>query len=100
MVSMIRQHAGAGVVAAAVIVSSLPEGRFEPGAYAAAGIVIWAVLIPGLIGRILPRTSVGVFAVAAGGCLAAIAAIATVSMAWAHDQGGAFDEATRAWTYL
>jgi hypothetical protein len=100
MVSMIRQHKGAAVVAAAVVAASFPSGLFEPGAYAAAGIVIWLVVIPGLIGRILPVTSVGRNAELAGACLAVIAALATLSMAWAADQGRAFEEATRAWTYL
>jgi hypothetical protein len=100
MLSMIRQHSGAGVVAAAMIAASLPNGLFEPGAYAAAGIVIWMVVIAGLIGRILPVTSVGRLAALAGLCLAAIAALATLSLAWAADQGRAFDDATRAWVYL
>jgi hypothetical protein len=100
MVSMIRQHSGAGVVAAAVIAGSLPNGLFDPGAYAAAGIGVWALLIPGLIGRILPVASVGRSAALAGMSIAAIAALATLSVAWAADQGRAFDEATRAWVYL
>jgi hypothetical protein len=97
---MIRQHTGAIVVAAAMIIAAFPHGLFEPGAYAAAGIVIWALVIPGVIGQILPRYSVGQTAVAAGISLAAIAAIATLSTGWAHDQGRAFDEGVRAWAYL
>jgi hypothetical protein len=100
MVSMIRQHSGAVVVAAAMVAAALPNGLFEPGAFAAAGIVIWAAVGAGMIGRILPVTSVGRYAAAAGICLATIAAIATLSLAWAADQGRAFEEATRAWVYL
>jgi O-Antigen ligase len=96
----IRQHAGAGLVAAAVAAAALAEGLFNPIGYAAASIVIWAAVIAGLVGRALPAAPIGRTAAAAGLCLAATALLATASVAWASDQGRAFEEAVRASFYL
>jgi hypothetical protein len=100
MALTIREHLGAGVVAAAVIVAALAQGLFEPTGYAAGSIMVWAAVIAGLVGRRFPSSPVTGPAVAAGLCLAAIAVLATVSMAWAHDQGRAFEEAVRVSFYL
>jgi O-Antigen ligase len=97
---MIKQHAGAGLVAAGIFTAGLAEGFFQPTAYAAASIVIWAALIAGLVGRALPAAPVGRPAAAAGICLALTAVLATASVAWASDQGRAFDEAVRVSFYL
>jgi hypothetical protein len=96
----IRQHAGAGLVAAAVVAAALAEGLFNPTGYAAASIVIWAAVIAGLVGRALPAAPINRTAAAAGLCLAGTAVLATASVGWASDQGRAFEEAVRASFYL
>lgn len=100
MVSITRQHAGAGLVAAAVIIAAFAQGLFDPTGYAAASIVIWAAVVAGLVGRALPAAPIGRLAAVAGLCLAATAVLATVSIGWASDQGRAFDEAVRVSFYL
>ena len=77
---MIREHVGAGLVAAGVIAAAMAQGLFEPTGYAAASIVIWAAVIAGLVGRGLPAGPVSRTAAAAGICLAATAVLATASV--------------------
>ena len=100
MVSIIRQHTGACLVAAAVIVAAMGNGLFQPTGYAAASIVIWAAVIAGLVARGLPIGPVGRLAAAAGLCLAGTAILAAASVGWATDQGRAFEEAVRVSFYL
>ena len=100
MISTIREHTGAGLVAAAVIFASFAEGLFEPTGYAAASIVIWAALLAGLVGRALPMVAVGRTAAVTGIWLGATALLATASIAWVGDQGRAFEEAVRISFYL
>jgi hypothetical protein len=100
MISTIRQHAGAVLVAAAVVIAAFAQGLFDPTGYAAASIVIWAAVVAGLVGRALPSAPVGRLAAAAGLCLAATAVLATASVGWASDEGRAFDEAVRVSFYL
>jgi hypothetical protein len=100
MALTIREHIGAGLVAAAVIAAGMAQGLFEPSGYAAASIVVWAVAIAGIVGRRLPMTPVSWTVVAAGACLAATAVLTTASMAWANDQGRAFEEGIRVSLYL
>ncbi len=78
----------------------MATGLFEPTGYAAASIVIWAAVIAGLVGRVLPAGPVGDTAAMAGLCLAGTALLATASVAWANDQGRAFEEAVRVSFYL
>ena len=96
----LRKHAGAALVAVAVVVAALVDGSFGPTAYAAASILIWAAVIAGLAGRALPSSPIPGVAAAAGICLGALALLAGLSMGWATDQGRAFDEAVRGSTYL
>jgi hypothetical protein len=96
----IRQHAGAALVAAAVLIAAFAQGLFDATGYAAASIVIWAAVVAGLVGRALPSAPVGRLAAVAGLCLAATTVLATASVAWASDQGRAFDEAVRVSFYL
>jgi O-Antigen ligase len=100
MTSTIRQHAGAGFVAAATVTSAFSEGLFEPTGYAAASVVLWAAVIAGLASRTLPVAPVGRTAAFAGLCLAAVVFLATASVGWASDQGLAFEEAVRISFYL
>jgi hypothetical protein len=98
--STIRQHAGSGLVAAAVVGAALAQGLFNPIGYAAASIVIWAAVTAGLVSRALPSGRIGWTAAAAGLCLAGSAVLAIASMGWASDQGRAFEEAVRTSFYL
>ena len=100
MGTSIREHAGTGLVAAAVIAAALADGVFDPTAYAAASIVVWAAVIAGLGSRALPASRIATTAAVAGLCLAGITALAAASVAWASDQGRAFEEAVRASAYL
>jgi hypothetical protein len=99
-VAVIRQHTGACLVAAGVIVAAMGSGLFQPTGYAAASIVIWAAVIAGLVARGLPIGPVGRLAAAAGLCLAGTAILAAASVGWATDQGRAFEEAVRVSFYL
>jgi O-Antigen ligase len=83
-----------------MVTAALAQGLFQPTGYAAASIVIWAAVIAGLLGRGLPAAPVGRAAAAAGICLAATAILATASIAWADDQGRAFEEAVRVSFYV
>jgi hypothetical protein len=96
----IRQHAGAALVAAGIVAAALAQGLFEPTAYAAASVVIWAAVIAGLVGRGLPAAPIGRVGAVAGICLAATALLAMASVGWASDQGRAFEEAVRVSFYL
>ncbi|HEY6671873.1 MAG TPA: hypothetical protein VIZ91_05145, partial [Solirubrobacterales bacterium] len=100
MSSTIRQHAGGGLVAAAVVGAALAQGLFDPTGYAAASIVIWAAVIAGLVSRALPARRIGWIAAAAGLCLAGTAVLSIASVGWATDQGRAFEEAGRTSFYL
>ncbi len=100
MVSTIRQHAGAGLVAAAVIAASFAHGLFDPSGYAAASILIWAAVLAGLAARAIPLRPVGPLAAVGGLCLAGIAVLGFLSVNWASDQGRAFEEAVRASFYV
>lgn len=80
--------------------AAFADGLFDPTGFAAASIVIWAAVIAGLVARALPTGQVSRPAAAAGLCLAATAVLATASVAWASDQGRAFEEAVRVSFYL
>ena len=100
MRATIRQHTGAILVAGVIVAASLLDGAFDPTAYAAASVVIWIAVIAGLVGRGLPTAPVAVTAALAGLFLGAATVLAGASIAWASDQGRAFDEAVRASAYL
>jgi hypothetical protein len=100
VVSIIRQHAWAALVAAAIVTAALAEGLFSPTGYAATSIIIWATVIAGLVSRALPTGRVTRLSAAAGLCIAASALLAAISIGWASDQGRAFDEAVRASFYV
>jgi hypothetical protein len=98
--SIIRQHAWAALVAAAIVTAALAQGLFNPTGYAVTSIIIWAAVIAGLVSRALPTGRVSRLSAAAGLCMAASAVLAAISIGWASDQGRAFDEAVRASFYL
>jgi hypothetical protein len=98
--SIIRQHAWATLVAAAIVTAALAQGLFNPTGYAATSIIIWAAVIAGLVSRALPTGRVSRLSAGAGLCIAASTVLAAISIGWASDQGRAFDEAVRASFYL
>jgi O-Antigen ligase len=98
--SIIRQHAWAALVAAAIVTAALAEGLFSPTGYAATSIIIWATVIAGLVSRALPTGRVTWLSATAGLCIAVSAVLAAISTGWASDQGRAFDEAVRASFYV
>ena len=100
MYSTAREHIGAGLVAAAIVAAAFAQGLFEPTGYAAASIVIWAAVIAGVVGRGLPAAPIARPAAVAGICLAATAVFGALSIAWAADQGRAFEEMVRVSFYL
>jgi hypothetical protein len=100
VIPIVRQHAWAALVAAAIVTAALAQGLFNPTGYAATSIIIWAAVIAGLVSRALPTGRVSRLSAAAGLCIAASAVLAAISIGWASDQGRAFDEAVRASFYL
>ena len=100
MAATIKEHTGAVLVAAGVIAAGMAQGLFQPGAYAAGSVVLWAIVIGGLATRRLPCAPVTRTALMAGACLAGTAVLSLVSIAWAADQGRAFEEAIRVSFYL
>src|SRR4051794_8649707 len=100
VISTFRQHAGAALVAAAVVVAALAQGLFNPTGYAAASILIWGTVTAGLVARALPTGPVSRPAAAAGLFLAATAILAMASVGWASDKGRAFEEAARVSFFL
>jgi O-Antigen ligase len=100
MLSMIRQHAWTGLVAAAALTAALAEGFFAPLGFAAAAMVVWSVVAVCLIGRVFDLAPIGQPALIAGLLLAAATALTLLSALWAKDQGDAFEEGVRAALYL
>jgi hypothetical protein len=96
----IKEHTAALLVAAAIVAAAFAEGLFQPMGYAGASVVIWVAVVAGLASRALPATPVTRYTAIAGLCLAATVVLATGSVAWASDQGRAFEEAVRASFYL
>ena len=93
------KHAAAAIVAAALLALALADGGTEPVAYSIASVLAWGAILIGIATGWLPRSRPGALAVAAGGCLAAIAVITGLSAIWASDPGSAFDEAVVALAY-
>lgn len=94
------EHLVSAAVAAAIAALALAEGGFEPTAYALLALLAWSGVVVGLaVGR-LPRAEPPGAAIAAGVCLAAFAGLAALSIAWASDNGRAFEDVVRALAYL
>lgn len=88
------------MVAAAAIIAVLCEGLFEPLGFAAAAILVWAVIAACLVGRVFELAPIGRLAVLAGLLLGITTALVLASTIWANDQGRAFEEGVRALLYL
>ncbi len=94
------KHVIVGAVAAAGVALAMFGGGFEPTAYAAAGLVVWVAILVGLAVGAVPRSQLPSPAVVTGIALASLAALIAISLAWASDDGNAFEDAVRALTYL
>jgi hypothetical protein len=62
-------------------------------------LVCWAIVLAGLAFGFMPRAEPPRIAVVTGASLAALAALTALSMAWASDQGAAFDDSIRVLGY-
>jgi hypothetical protein len=93
------QHGVATAVAAASVAIALADGGYYPAAFATISLVCWAIALGGLAAGLLPRAEPPRIAVVAGASLAALAALTALSMAWASDQGAAFDDSIRVLGY-
>ena len=78
----------------------MAKGGFPPAAIGITGLVVWAAVVLGLATGIFPRAEPPTAAIVAGLCLAAYAGLIALSMAWASDDGSAFEDAIRALAYL
>lgn len=94
------EHLITAAVALACVGLALAQGGFPPTAVAATGLIVWAAVLVGLAAGIFPRSEPPTAAIAAGLCLTGYAALIALSMAWASDDGGAFQDAIRAAAYL
>jgi hypothetical protein len=90
----------AGLVAVAYVGLAWADGGFYPRLYAAATVAVWWLVVVTLILRLRPRAPVAREAVIAGACLAALAGLAALSLAWSDDDGRTFAEAVRMAGYL
>jgi hypothetical protein len=93
------QHGVTVAVAAASVAIALADGGYYPSAFGTISLVCWAIVLAGLAFGFLPRAEPPRVAVVAGAALAALAALTALSMAWASDQGAAFDDAIRVLGY-
>jgi hypothetical protein len=94
------KHVIAAAVAAGCVAIALAGGGFEPTAFAAGGLVVWALALIGLATGILPRSEPPGPAVLAGLALAGLGILTAVSLAWASDDGNAFEDVVRTFGYL
>jgi O-Antigen ligase/Tetratricopeptide repeat len=94
------EHLITSAVAVACVGLGLAEGGFPPTAVAATALVVWGAVLVGLATGVFPRSEPPRAAIAAGLCLAGFAALVALSMAWASDDGGAFEDAVKALAYL
>ncbi len=94
------KHVITGAVAAGGVVLALAGGGFGPTAFAAAGLVVWALVLVGLATGIVPRSEPPSAAVLAGLALAGLAALTALSLAWASDDGNGFEDVVRTLAYL
>src|SRR5688572_6531438 len=94
------KHVITGAVAGGCVAISLAGGGFEPTAFAAAGLVVWALALIGLAAGLLPRSEPPRAAILTGLTLAGLGALMAVSLAWASDDGHGFEDVVRTFAYL
>jgi hypothetical protein len=94
------KHVITGAVAAGSVGIALAGGGFEATAFAAGSLVVWALALIGLATGILPRSEPPGPAVLAGLALAGLGILTAISLAWASDDGNAFEDVVRTFGYL
>jgi hypothetical protein len=93
------EHLVTVAAAIGVFASAIPSGAYSPQARAILAVLVWWLVAGGLVLRFLPRAPVPSLAVVAGALVAALDGLTALSIGWASDNGGAFDEAVRAAGY-
>jgi hypothetical protein len=78
---------------------ALADGGYYPAAFSSIALVTWGIVLAGLAAGFLPRAEPPRPAVVGGCALAALAGLTALSMAWASDQGAAFEDAIRVLAY-
>ncbi|MDX6581465.1 MAG: hypothetical protein QOI10_649 [Solirubrobacterales bacterium] len=94
------KHLIMGAVAGACVALAMAGGGFEATAFAAAGLIVWALVLLGLATGVVPRAEPPGAAVATGLALAGLAALTALSLAWATDDGHGFEDVVRTLAYL
>jgi hypothetical protein len=89
-----------GAVAACCVALAMAGGGFEPTAFAAGGLAVWIVVLVGLATGVVPRSEPPTEAIVAGLALAGLAGLMALSLAWASDDGHAFEDLVRTLAYL
>jgi uncharacterized membrane protein YidH (DUF202 family) len=78
---------------------ALADGGYYPAAFSSIALITWGIVLAGLAAGFLPRAEPPRPAVVGGCALAALAGLTALSMAWASDQGAAFEDAIRVLAY-
>ena len=88
------------MVAVSCVVVGLSDGGYSLEFRAGAALVVWWAVVIGLVLGGWPRAALPRTALAAGLCLAGLAALTLLSTVWAEDDGRAFTELVRVLAYL
>jgi tetratricopeptide (TPR) repeat protein len=94
------EHAITAAVALGLAGLALAEGGFAPTAYAATAALVWGAVVIGLATGVLPRSAIPGPAIVAGLMIGGFAALTGLSIAWAADNGRAFEDVVRALAYV
>ena len=86
-------------VALGTVAVAIPSGSYSIQARAVIAVLVWWVVVGGVVLRLLPRAAIPREAVVALASLTALATFTVVSIAWASDNGGAYEEGVRAVGY-
>lgn len=89
-----------GIVAAVICAAALADGVYSPGVVAGAALALWWLLFVALGLRLLPRDRVPRLAIVGGAALLAFALLNGISIAWADDNGAAYQLAILAALYV
>ena len=94
------EHAISAAIALGLAGLGLAEGGFAPTAYAATAAVVWGAVVIGLAVGMLPRAAIPGSAIVAGLMIGGFAGLTGLSIAWASDNGAAFEDLVRALAYV
>ncbi len=94
------EHGITAAVALGIAGLGLAEGGFAPTAYAATAGVVWGAVVVGLAIGVLPQAPIPGSAIVAGLMIGGFAGLTGLSMAWASDNGTAFEDLVRALAYV